>query len=71
MSGNRTFVDEDGSSASGEDANLLDGHNKHQSAIPNSGRHKRSRKATGDAIVDAMLENSRCFENESGCNHEE
>lgn len=56
MSGNRTFVDEDGSSASGEDANLLDGHDKHQSAIPNSGRHKRSRKATGDAIVDAMLE---------------
>ncbi|KAL8473899.1 hypothetical protein ACS0TY_029980 [Phlomoides rotata] len=53
MSGDRTFVDGDASSGSGEDANMLDGHNKHQTATP---RHKRSRKATGDAIVDAMLE---------------
>lgn len=50
------FMDEDASSGSGDDANVLDG-NKHQSGIPsNSGRRKRSRKATGDAIVDAMLE---------------
>lgn len=53
MSGDRTFVDGDASSGSGEDANMLDGHNKHQTVTP---RHKRSRKATGDAIVDAMLE---------------
>ncbi|KAL7116719.1 hypothetical protein ACP275_03G022200 [Erythranthe tilingii] len=63
MSGNRTFVDEDGSSASGDEANLLDGSNKNNFVSANSGRHnnnnnnnKRSRKATGDAIVDAMLE---------------
>ncbi|KAK6915068.1 hypothetical protein RJ641_020185 [Dillenia turbinata] len=41
---------------SGEDVNLIDGNNKRLSAAPNSGRRKRSRKATGDAIVDAMLE---------------
>ncbi|KAL3818764.1 hypothetical protein ACJIZ3_004669 [Penstemon smallii] len=56
MSGNPTFVDEDASSGSGDEANILDGHNKHQSLTPHSGRRKRSRKATGDAIVDAMLE---------------
>ncbi|KAL6576148.1 hypothetical protein OROHE_000619 [Orobanche hederae] len=56
MSGNRTFLDEDASSGSGDEANMLDGQNKHQTAIPQSGRHKRSRKAMGDAIVDAMLE---------------
>ncbi|KAH6756021.1 hypothetical protein C2S52_023614 [Perilla frutescens var. hirtella] len=56
MSGDRTFADGDASSGSGEEANMLDGHNKHQNVIPHSGRHKRSRKATGDAIVDAMLE---------------
>ncbi|KAK6912237.1 Harbinger transposase-derived nuclease domain [Dillenia turbinata] len=50
------FVDEDGSSGSGEDVNLIDGNNKRLSAAPNSDRRKRSRKATGDAIVDAMLE---------------
>ncbi|XP_047971405.1 uncharacterized protein LOC125214425 [Salvia hispanica] len=55
MSGDRTFVDGDVSSGSGEEANMLDGHNKHHT-VPHSGRHKRSRKATGDAIVDAMLE---------------
>lgn len=50
------FMDEDASSGSGDDANVVDG-NKHQPGIPsNSGRRKRSRKATGDAIVDAMLE---------------
>ncbi|KAK7824364.1 hypothetical protein CFP56_034422 [Quercus suber] len=50
------FVDEDASSGSGDDANMLDGH-KRQSGMPSSsGRRKRSRKATGDAIVDAMLE---------------
>ncbi|KAG8383329.1 hypothetical protein BUALT_Bualt04G0001200 [Buddleja alternifolia] len=54
MSGNLTFVDEDASSGSREEPNNLDGHNKHNT--PHSGRRKRSRKATGDAIVDAMLE---------------
>ncbi|KAL3844967.1 hypothetical protein ACJIZ3_002370 [Penstemon smallii] len=49
MSGN-----EDASSGSGEDANMLDGHNKHQHVTPRN--KKRSRKATADAIVDAMLE---------------
>ncbi|PSR88066.1 Nuclease [Actinidia chinensis var. chinensis] len=56
MSVNPTFVDEDASSGSGEDATMLDGHNKRQSITPSSGCRKRSRKATGDAIVDAMLE---------------
>ncbi|XP_050208076.1 uncharacterized protein LOC126657432 isoform X2 [Mercurialis annua] len=52
-----TYVDEDVSSASGDDGNMLDGHNKRQSSTPSaSSRRKRSRKATGDAIVDAMLE---------------
>ncbi|KAJ6296535.1 hypothetical protein OIU78_022285 [Salix suchowensis] len=51
------YVDEDGSSGSGEDVNMLDGHNKRQSVTPGvSGRGKRSCEATGDAIVDAMLE---------------
>ncbi|KAG5516704.1 hypothetical protein RHGRI_037444 [Rhododendron griersonianum] len=35
---------------------MLDGHKQRQSTTPSSGRRKRSRKATGDAIVDAMLE---------------
>ncbi|KAK3018390.1 hypothetical protein RJ639_003845, partial [Escallonia herrerae] len=56
MSADPAFVDEDASSGSGEDVNMLDGHNKRQSATPNSGHRKRSRKAIGDAIVDAMLE---------------
>ncbi|XP_057971689.1 uncharacterized protein LOC131160255 isoform X2 [Malania oleifera] len=51
------FMDDDASSGSGEDANMVDGHNKRQSTTPlTAGRNKRSRKATGDAIVDAMLE---------------
>ncbi|KAF5751750.1 hypothetical protein HS088_TW02G00767 [Tripterygium wilfordii] len=51
------YVDDDASSGSGDDVNLLEGHNKRQSVTPSSsGRRKRSRKATGDAIVDAMLE---------------
>ncbi|XP_065876629.1 uncharacterized protein [Euphorbia lathyris] len=51
------FADEDASTGSGDDGNMLDGHNKRQSATPSGpGRRKRSRKATGDAIVDAMLE---------------
>lgn len=51
------LVDEDASSGSREEMNVVDGHNKRQSAVPSgSGRQKRSRKATGDAIVDAMLE---------------
>ncbi|CAK9154795.1 unnamed protein product [Ilex paraguariensis] len=56
MSVDPTFIDEDASSGSGEDVNLLDGHSKRQSTTPRSGRRKRSRKAAGDAIVDAMLE---------------
>lgn len=52
-----TLLDEDASSGSGEEMNLIDGHNKRQSGVlSSSGRQKRSRKATGDAIVDAMLE---------------
>lgn len=55
------FPDEDASSGSGEDVNMLDGHNNNdkrpRTSMPlSSGRRKRSRKATGDAIVDAMLE---------------
>lgn len=51
------YVDEGASSGSGGDGNMLDGQSKHQSAAPSGpGRKKRSRKATGDAIVDAMLE---------------
>ncbi|BBN70465.1 transposable element gene [Prunus dulcis] len=46
---------------SGDDANMLDG-NKHHSGVPSSsGRRKRSRKATGDAIL----------QNEGSGNHEE
>lgn len=56
MSGNVAFINEDASSGSGEDTNMLDGNSKHQPATPNSGHRKRSRKVTGDAIVDAMLE---------------
>ena len=52
-----TYVDEEASSGSGDDGNMLDGNGKRQSAVPSgSGRRKRSRKATGDAIVDTMLE---------------
>ncbi|XP_028793310.1 uncharacterized protein LOC114760549 [Neltuma alba] len=50
------FGEEDASSGSGDDVHMLDGH-KRQAGVPSSsGRRKRSRKATGDAIVDAMLE---------------
>lgn len=56
MSADPALVDEDASSGSGGDLNMLDGNNKHQPVTPNSGRRKRGRKATGDAIVDAMLE---------------
>ncbi|XP_061369473.1 uncharacterized protein LOC133312315 [Gastrolobium bilobum] len=51
------YVDEEGSSGSGEDVNMLDGHKRHPVVVPSgSGGRKRSRKAAGDAIVDAMLE---------------
>lgn len=51
------FVDEEASYGSGEDINMVDGNNKRQSDTPlSSGRQKKSRKATCDAIVDAMLE---------------
>ncbi|XP_057424796.1 uncharacterized protein LOC130718279 [Lotus japonicus] len=51
------YVDVDGSSGSGEDLNMLDGHKLHP-VLPSGsgGGRKRSRKANGDAIVDAMLE---------------
>uniref|UniRef100_A0A6N2LKZ1 Uncharacterized protein n=1 Tax=Salix viminalis TaxID=40686 RepID=A0A6N2LKZ1_SALVM len=46
-------VDEDGSSGSGDDVSMLDGHNKCQSVMPGvSGRGR----VVGNAIVDAMLE---------------
>lgn len=51
------YVDEDGTSGSGEDLNMLDGHKPHPVVVSSgSGDRKRSRKATGDAIVDAMME---------------
>ncbi|KAK7278340.1 hypothetical protein RJT34_23368 [Clitoria ternatea] len=50
------YVDEDGSSGSGEDANMLDGHKRHSVVASGSSGRKRSRKANGDAIVNAMLE---------------
>ncbi|KAK7314853.1 hypothetical protein VNO77_33381 [Canavalia gladiata] len=51
------YEDEDASSGSGDDVNMLDGH-KRQAGVPSSscGGRKRGRKATGSAIVDAMLE---------------
>lgn len=49
--------DDEASSGSGDDGHMLDGNSKRHSVGPsNSGRRKRGRKATGDAIVDAMLE---------------
>uniref|UniRef100_A0A7N0TJ77 Uncharacterized protein n=1 Tax=Kalanchoe fedtschenkoi TaxID=63787 RepID=A0A7N0TJ77_KALFE len=50
------FGDDDGTSGSGEDMSLLDGHKRQPGMPSSSGRRKRGRKATGDAIVDAMLE---------------
>ncbi|GLT48355.1 hypothetical protein SLA2020_219860 [Shorea laevis] len=51
------YAEDDISSGSGDDMNMVDGHNKWQPMTPSgSGQRKRSRKATGDAIVDAMLE---------------
>lgn len=52
------YVEEDASSGSRDETNMLDGNNKHRSGATtaSSGRAKRGRKATGDAIVDAMLE---------------
>ncbi|KAJ4964216.1 hypothetical protein NE237_024155 [Protea cynaroides] len=52
-----TFLQDGASSHSEEDVNMLDGHNKHNSVTPpNSGRRKRNRRSTVDAIADAMLE---------------
>lgn len=50
------YVDEDGTSDSGEDLNMLDGHKRRPTVVVPSGSGGRKRKATGDAIVDAMLE---------------
>ncbi|GLU12155.1 hypothetical protein SLE2022_288580 [Rubroshorea leprosula] len=51
------YAEDDASSGSGDDMNTVDGHNKRQPMTPSgSAQRKRSRKATGDAIVDAMLE---------------
>ncbi|KAL9681706.1 hypothetical protein QQ045_013493 [Rhodiola kirilowii] len=50
------FDDGDGTSGSGKDISMQNGH-KPQSSMPSSsGLQKRSPKATGDAIVDAVLE---------------
>lgn len=51
-------MEEEASSGSGDDANMMIDGNKRPSGMPStsSGRRKRSRKATGDAIVDAMLQ---------------
>ncbi|GAU28467.1 hypothetical protein TSUD_294700 [Trifolium subterraneum] len=48
------YVDEDGSSGTGDDVNML-GH-KRQAGVPASSGRKRGRKATGNAIVDAMMQ---------------
>lgn len=51
------YVDEDGTSGSGEDVHTLEGHKRHPVVVPSGSRgRKQSRKANGDAIVDAMLE---------------
>lgn len=50
------YVDEDGTSDSGEDLNMLDGHKRRPTVVVPSGSGGRKRKATRDAIVDAMLE---------------
>ncbi|KEH42852.1 hypothetical protein MtrunA17_Chr1g0188491 [Medicago truncatula] len=50
------YVDEDGTSGSGEDLNMLDGHKRRPTVVVPSGSGGRKRKATGDTIVDAMLE---------------
>ncbi|KAL0842809.1 hypothetical protein Bca101_016054 [Brassica carinata] len=59
--------DDEPSSGSGDEANIIDGHNNKRSSIPSAAAtppsaaasgptRKRSRKACGDAIVEAMLE---------------
>lgn len=45
MSGNLIFLDEDASSGSGEESNMLDGHNNNYPVTHHSGRRKRSHKA--------------------------
>ncbi|KAG4997697.1 hypothetical protein JHK85_029136 [Glycine max] len=51
------YLEDDGTSGSGEDVHTLEGHKRHPVVVPSgSGGRKRSRKANGDAIVDAMLE---------------
>ena len=43
FSAQMNYVDEDGTSGSGDDTNMLDGHSKHQSVTPSSsGRKKHS-----------------------------
>ncbi|CAI0401879.1 unnamed protein product [Linum tenue] len=54
--GPMAYGDEDVSSGSADGANTMDGHNKRPSGTPAGSGRKRGRKATGDAIVDAMLE---------------
>ncbi|KAG2391704.1 uncharacterized protein HKW66_Vig0125350 [Vigna angularis] len=47
-----SYVGEDGSSGSGEDVHMLDGHKRHQLVLSSgSGGRKRSRKANDDAFV--------------------
>ncbi|CAJ1952435.1 unnamed protein product [Sphenostylis stenocarpa] len=57
FAGAMTYVDDDGSSGSGDDGNILD-EQKRQAGTPSNscGGRKRGRRATGSAIVDAMLE---------------
>ncbi|CAH2073523.1 unnamed protein product [Thlaspi arvense] len=55
----RMSGDDEPSSGSGDEANVTDGHNNKRIPVPPSGSgptRKRSRKACGDAIVEAMLE---------------
>ncbi|ESQ40793.1 hypothetical protein EUTSA_v10015294mg, partial [Eutrema salsugineum] len=50
--------DDEPSSASGDEVNVIDGHNKRMPPTPSASgpARKRGRKACGDAIVEAMLE---------------
>lgn len=51
--------DDEVSYGSGDEVNVIDGHNKRMPATPSSGAgptRKRGRKACGDSIVEAMLE---------------
>ncbi|CAI8603169.1 unnamed protein product [Vicia faba] len=56
-------VNEDGTSGSGADLNMLDGHKPYPAVVLSGfGGRKRSKKATGDAIVDEIIYCCGCRE---------